>query len=73
VGAEFTIKAGEKVLGAVPLQNVNALPGPSAASARFIARLNLAALPKGNYTLEAKIHDLARNTSTTQATDFQLE
>jgi VWFA-related protein len=73
VAAEFVIISGEKKLGSVPLQNIQASPGPVPGSVFFMARLNLNALPTGKYTLVATVHDLVRNTSSSQKTEFSLE
>jgi VWFA-related protein len=73
VAAEFSIKSGEKQLGSVPLQNIQASPGPVPGSVFFMARLNLNALPTGKYTLVATVHDLVSNKTSSQKAEFTLQ
>jgi hypothetical protein len=73
VGVTFALKSAAGPVANAVAQNVQALPGPKPDTVLFLGELDLKALPAGEYTLQAKAHDLVRGAASTQQTKFTIQ
>ena len=73
VGVAFTLKSGNEIVKTVSAENIQSLSGPSPNAVLVLAEYDLKSLRAGNYTLQALVRDLVRNTSLSQQSQFVVE
>ena len=72
VGAVFTVKRGDKVLGSIPEQNLQAIPGKHN-EVWLIGQLPLKGLAEGAYSLEVTAKDFVTGKATTSSAVFEVK
>ena len=73
VGVAFTLKSGNEIVKTASAENIQSLSGPSPNAVLVLAEYDLKSLHAGNYTLQALVRDLVRNTSLSQQSQFVVE
>jgi len=73
VGVALAIKSGNEVVKTAIAENLQSLPGPTPNSVLVLAEYDLKSLHVGDYTLQAIIRDMVRNTSLVQQSRFSVE
>jgi len=73
VGVAFTLKSGNEIVKTASAENIQSLSGPSPNAVLVLAEYDLKSLRAGNYTLQALVRDLVRNTSLSQQSQFVVE
>jgi VWFA-related protein len=73
VGVAFTLKSGNEIVKTALAENIQSLSGPSPNAVLVLAEYDLKSLHAGNYTLQALVRDLVRNTSLSQQSQFVVE
>jgi len=73
VGVAFTLKSGNEIVKTASAENLQSLSGPSPNAVLVLAEYDLKSLHAGNYTLQAVVRDLVRNTSLSQQSQFVVE
>jgi hypothetical protein len=73
LGVAFTLKSGNEIVKTASAENIQSLSGPSPNAVLVLAEYDLKSLHAGNYTLQALVRDLVRNTSLSQQSQFVVE
>jgi len=73
VKVAFTLKSGNEVVKSAAAENMQSLSGPSPNAVLVLAEYDLKSLHAGNYTIQALVRDLVRNTSLSQQSQFVVE
>lgn len=73
VGVALTLKSGNEVVKTATAENLQSLPGPTPNSVLVLAEYDLKSLHVGDYTLQAVIRDMVRNTSLVQQSRFSVQ
>jgi len=73
VGVALTLKSGNEVVKTAVPENLQSLPGPTPNSVLVLAEYDLKSLHVGDYSLQAVIRDMVRNTSLVQQSRFSVQ